>query len=67
MHDGLGPVEQYLGAMRVSDPNDALRRHDSSEHVGHMGDRDEADLAVRKQGLIGSHVEFADVGDRRDP
>ena len=45
MHDGLGPVEQYLGAVRVRDANNTVRRHDGAKHVGHMGDRDEADLA----------------------
>ncbi len=61
------PSNSTFGTMRVGYADDALGRHDGSEHVGHMGDRDEADLAVRKQSLIGSHVEFAEVGDRGDP
>ena len=66
MHDRLGAVEHHLRAMRMRDPDDPFRRHDGAQHVRHVGDRDQPDLAVVQQCLERRHVEFAGVGDRRD-
>ena len=46
--------------------DDAFGRRDGAEHVGHMGDRHQPDLAVCQQRLERRHVEFAGIGDRRD-
>ena len=66
VHRGLRAVEQHLRTMRVGERDDAFDRRNGAEHVRHMRDGDEADLAIGKLGLKVVHVEFAAVGDAAD-
>ena len=52
--------------MRMRHPHDALGRRYGAEHVRHVRDRDQPDLAVGQLRLERVHVELAGIGDRRD-
>ena len=66
MDRGLAAVEQDLGAMGMGERHQPLGRRHGAEHVRHVGDGDQPDLAVGELRLDIGHVELAGIGDVGD-
>eukprot|EP01040_Poterioochromonas_malhamensis_P025549 gene25549-31898_t len=64
--DGLRAIQHHAGAVAMGDLDDAFGRRVGAQHVGHVGDGDQADLAVSQHGSVGEHVALAALGDRGD-
>ena len=61
MHRRLRSIQQHLGTMRMGQSHHTFNRRDSPQHIGHMRERHQPHLAIRKLGGQIFHVQFAGI------
>ena len=66
MHHRLAAIHQQLRAGRMRQSGDARDRSVGAQHVGHVGDRDQAHPPIVQQPRESLHVQLARIGDRCD-